>query len=195
MSSQVKMGRDLDALNIKLDAIMAHFGISVPEERSDRLAAEERAIAYYAPGGDGWKEANGIKTSAQEAEERALFDMSDMEDEEDEDVENLDNTPNTPVNPNANVQNTSTNTNTNTPNPPAGNEATDPALPGEALQGMTDPSLIDEGDEGDEGDEDDSTEEGSEGGDEEDDESEDGDETEGSQQVAKPKTRRNRAKS
>lgn len=59
MANMNQMGRDLDALHTKVDAIMEALGVRVDDERQKRLDAEAKARKAYMPGGKGWKQIHG----------------------------------------------------------------------------------------------------------------------------------------
>ncbi len=51
--------QDLDALNVKVDAILAHLGIEVDNKHSERIQNEQRAREYWSEGGEGWLSIHG----------------------------------------------------------------------------------------------------------------------------------------
>lgn len=59
MANMNQMGRDLDALHTKVDAIMDALGVRVDDARQKRLDAQEKARKAYMPGGKGWKQIHG----------------------------------------------------------------------------------------------------------------------------------------
>ena len=56
MANMNQMGRDLDALHVKVDAILDALGVTVDDARQKRLDAQEKARKAYMPGGKGWKQ-------------------------------------------------------------------------------------------------------------------------------------------
>lgn len=69
--------QDLDALNVKVNAILEHLGIEVPNAHSDRAQAQAKAAKYWAEGGEGWRAIHGKpspedeEAARQEAEAQA----------------------------------------------------------------------------------------------------------------------------
>lgn len=49
-----KQELDMEALHMKVDAILDHLGLSVDTKRGAQMEAEERARKYWAPGGEGY---------------------------------------------------------------------------------------------------------------------------------------------